>query len=240
MPDAEATEPKKQVEKKKHQRVINVLKESVGATTITRRILDLGVNMTVSELLVSAPTVEKQFTKAISEDETVKSRVNTLESNAVDAKTSHSWYSIGSSKSKVRLEDGSKVTVLLDTGVEINFMTRQVMEDEGFALRLGPKLELISHTGHSCPFLGLCKDVKVAIRGLRTKQPIFVVENRDHDLVLGQPFLNSVKFSQEYKPDGIFSTITHIYSQQSAIFRTLAPQDSANRTKNQIFSQSLN
>ena len=114
------------------------------------------------------------------------------------------------------------------------------MEDAGLAIRRGRKLELISHTGHSRPFLGLCKDVEVAIGGLKKKQPIFVVENEDHDLVLGQLFLNSVKFSQEYKPDGIFDTITHPYTQQLAIFQTLVPQDPTNRTENRIFSQSLN
>ena len=135
---------------------------------------------------------------------------------------------MGSLKAKVRLEDGSKVTALLDTGAEINVMTREVMEDACLAIRRSPKLELVSHTGHSCLFLGFCEDVKVAIGGLKTRHPIFVVENRDYDRVLGQPFLNSVKFSQEYKPDGIFGTITHSQTQQSAVFRTLAPQDPAN------------
>ena len=71
MPDAEATESKKQVEGKKHPQVVNVLKEVVGATTITKRILDLRVNLTVSELFALAPAVKKQLTKAISKDEIV-------------------------------------------------------------------------------------------------------------------------------------------------------------------------
>ena len=140
----------------------------------------------------------------------------------------------------MRLEDGLKITALLDTGADINVMTWEVIEDAGLAIRRGPKLELVSHTGHSRFFLALCEDVEVAIGGLKTSHPIFVIENRDHYLVLGQLFLNSVKFSQEYKPNGIFGTITHPQTQQSAVFRTLAPQDPANRTKNKIFSQSLN
>ena len=72
MPDAEVTQPKKQVERKKNLQVVNFLKESVGATTITKRILDLEVNLMVAELLTSAPAVEKQLTKAISEDVAVK------------------------------------------------------------------------------------------------------------------------------------------------------------------------
>ena len=93
---------------------------------------------------------------------------------------------MGSPKAKVRLEDGSKVTALLDTGAEINVMTREVMEDAGLAMRRGPKLELVSHTGHSRHFFGLCEDVEVAIGELKTRHPIFVVEHEDHDLVLGQ------------------------------------------------------
>ncbi len=61
-----------------------MLKESVGATIITKHIPDLGVNLTVGELLASAPTVEKQLTKAITEDEAVQFRVNTLESSIID------------------------------------------------------------------------------------------------------------------------------------------------------------
>ena len=67
-----------------------------------------------------------------------------------------------------------------------------------------------------------------------------MIEAVDHDLILGQPFLNSVKFGQEYKPDGIFGTITYLYTHQTAIFQTLAPQDPANQRENQNFPQSLN
>ena len=241
MPDVEGTTAKKTVERKKHPRIVNILKESVGATTITKRILDLGVNLTVGELLASAPAVEKQLTKAISEDEAVHFRVNTLESSeGLEARKPHLWYSMEPPKAKVRLENGSKVTALLDTGAEINVMTREVMEDAGLAMQRGLKLELVSHTGHSRLFLGLCEDVEVSIGGLKTRYPIFVVETGDHDLVLGQPFLNFVKFSQEYKSEGIFGTITRPYTQQLAIFRTLALQDLANPTEHQIFTQSLN
>ena len=74
-------------------------------------------------------------------------------------------------------------------------MIREVMADVGLAMRQGPKLELVSHTGHSWPFLGLCEDVEVAIGGLKTSHPIIIVEAENHDLVLRHPFLNVVKFS---------------------------------------------
>ena len=126
------------------------------------------------------------------------------------------------------MEDGFKVIALLDTGTEINIMIRELMEEANLAMRKGPKLELVSYTGHSQLFLGLCENVEVVIGGLKIRHSIFGLEARDHDLVLSQPFLNSMKFSQKYKPDGIFGIITHLYMHQTAVFRTLASQDLAN------------
>lgn len=138
-------------------------------------------------------------------------------------------------KAKIRLRDGSKLTALLNTDIEINVIIRELMEDTNLAMRQRPKLKLISYKGHSWLFLGLCKDIEIAIRRLKISYPIFVIETRNYDLVLGQLFLNSVKFCQEYKPDRIFGTITQSYIHQIAFFRTLAPQDPANLKENQIF-----
>ncbi|MCJ1349891.1 hypothetical protein MMC31_008134, partial [Peltigera leucophlebia] len=105
---------KKNIERKRHPRVVGVLKESVGATMITKRILDLGVNLTVGELLASAPAVEKQLTKAITGNEAVQFQVNTLGSGEIlEAKKPFHWYSMGSPKAKVALKDDSKITALL-------------------------------------------------------------------------------------------------------------------------------
>lgn len=96
------------------------------------------------------------------------------------------------------------------------------MEDVDLAMKRGPKLELISYTGHNLPFLRLYEDIEIAIRGVQIKYLIFVVEARDYDLVLGQLFLNFVKFSQKYKPDEIFDTITYLHIYQTAVFHILA------------------
>lgn len=190
--------------------VVRVLKESVGATIITKHILDLRIYFTVGKLLVFATAIEKQLTKAITEDEVVQFRVNTLGLGEIlKAKKPFSWYFIESPKEKIRLEDGSKIIALLDTGAEINVMTREVMEDTKLAMKQGPKLELVLHTGHSRPFLGLYEDVGLTIGGLKIRHLLFMVEVGDLDLVLEQPFLNAVKFSQDYKPDGVFASITY-------------------------------
>ena len=214
----------------------NVLRESVGVTKITKRILDLEVSLTVGELLASAPGIEKLLTKALSEDEVVQFRMNDSEVAAVsEVSLKCQWYTIGCLKTRVRLKDSAKVLALLDTNAEINLMTKAVMEEAGLAIRSGSRLELISHTGHFQSFLGLFEDVEVAVGGLKTRHPIFVMEKAEHDLILGQPCLTNVKFTQEYQADRVFGTITNESEFQSAVFQTLAANDPSNRTKSDIF-----
>lgn len=97
-----------------------------------------------------------------------------------------------SSKTRINIENRSKVIAFLDTSVEINVMNKEVIEDISLAVRQGPKLELISHTVHSYPFHSLCKDVEVVIEGLKMRHPIFIVQYGNHNLVFDAPFLNSV------------------------------------------------
>lgn len=55
-----------------------------------------------------------------------------------------------------------------------------------------------------------------------------MVKVKDHDLVLSQAFLNYTKFSQEYKLDEIFDTITHLETYQTTLFYILTPEDPSN------------
>lgn len=136
MPNADMAITKKSIERKRYPRVINVLKESVKVTTITKRILDLGVSFIIGKLLASATAVEKQPTKAISKDKDVQFYVNTLVlAEVLKAPTSYSWYSIGLLKVKIHLKDGFKLTTLLDTGAKINVMTKKLMENTNLAIR---------------------------------------------------------------------------------------------------------
>lgn len=50
---------KKTIKKKKYLQAVNILKKSVETRTITKCILDLGVNLTISKLQVSASTIAK-------------------------------------------------------------------------------------------------------------------------------------------------------------------------------------
>lgn len=71
MPNSEPV-VRKNIERKKYPRVVGVLKESAGATMITKRILDLGVNLTVGELLASAPIDNLNMSDTLTLDDAVR------------------------------------------------------------------------------------------------------------------------------------------------------------------------
>lgn len=98
-------------------------------------------------------------------------------------------------------------------------MTQKFMKNIGLALWHSLKLELISHTNYSCSFLYLCEDIEFVIWGSKIRYPIFLIEHREHDLVLDQLFLKLDKFSKKYKPGGIFSTITHLQTLLLLVFQ---------------------
>lgn len=102
-------------------------------------------------------------------------------------------------------------------------MTRKLIDDINLTMRRGLKLELVSYTEHSCFLLGFYENIDVVIGGFKIRYSIFVFEVGDHNLVLGKVFLNSLKFSQKYKPEEIFDIITHLHMHQTAVFRILAP-----------------
>lgn len=62
-----------------YSQVANVLNESIGATTITKHILNFVVSFTVSKLLASPTIFDKQLTKAIAKDKVIQFQVNTLD-----------------------------------------------------------------------------------------------------------------------------------------------------------------
>lgn len=139
----------------------------MGATTITKSILDLDISLTISKLPASALTVEKHLIKAIFADQAIQFSVCIVSlAAALKVSIPDFWYSMGSSNIKVCLEDSFKITGLLKNSAEINVIIRELMEKANLAMRKGLKLELVLHTDHSQHFFGLGEDIVVVIKGL--------------------------------------------------------------------------
>ena len=57
----------------------------------------------------------------------------------------------------------------------------------------------------SCGPIGVCHDVSVDIGGVEVKQPIFVVEHSNNDLILGRPWERAVRAEYTNEDDGSYT-----------------------------------
>lgn len=97
--------------------------------------------------------------------------------------------------------------------MEINIIIRKVIKNISLNMQHGVKLDFISYISHNYLFFCLCKNVEITIKELKTRYLIFIVKQKDYNLILDLLFLNLIKFSQKYKSNNIFSIITHFYIQ---------------------------
>lgn len=236
----------KPVVKEKPRKLAKVLKGSYKRNTLTKRLLNQKIEVTIQELLTTTPEIERVLTKALSEGEVAEFQVASLANvegitEDLDSVTypilpqDTSWYAMRCATAKVSLDRQFKMSALLDSGSQINVMDRQTMIDAGLAMRPGPRIRLISHNRSLIAFAGVCKNVEVDIGGLVTIYPIFVVETALHALVLGQFFLIKTQFRQSFEDDDVFGTVSDEIETVSVIFRTLAISKAGYRDRSDLF-----
>ena len=72
-----------------------------------------------------------------------------------------------SPKAVVRVNKNDPVVTLLDTGVEINIITRRAVDKYRLAIRKDPKLIIITYNRAATAFYRIYKDVEISVRGIK-------------------------------------------------------------------------
>ena len=72
-----------------------------------------------------------------------------------------------SPKAVVRVNKNDPVITLLDTGVEINIITRRAVDKYRLAIRKDPKLIIITYNRAATAFYRIYKDVEISVRGIK-------------------------------------------------------------------------
>lgn len=236
-----ATKSKVDRDTKKLVKMVHHFRDTVDPHEIAQRIFSGQVTLSVEEVVGLSPDIQKVLTQTMAPEKVVRFSINPIElddhalESSFEPKEPKIWYSLGCPRTMVTVEKSAKVSALLDSGAEVSVMTKKVMNTAGLIMRQGPRLELVTHTGHHCPFIGVCEEVSINVGGLIIYTPVFVVEAGDHPLVLGQLFLHQGKFSQEYRNDGVFGHLTDETNTHTVVFPTLNPKDRANRQRADLF-----
>ncbi len=94
---------------------------------------------------------------------------------------------------------------LMNSDVEINVMTKRLMNKVDIIMRSDLRLRLIFHIEHDMNFDDVCNDVQLNIKEMKTRHHVFVVVHVDHQLVLRQSFLIDFSVNYDYRLDEVYA-----------------------------------
>jgi hypothetical protein len=79
----------------------------------------------------------------------------------------------------------------INFNAEINYIDKATYEQLiGMVLILSLNIEIISHSNHRVPFIGICENVRLVVRFIKYKVYLFVIDVKtSYFLVLGAPFI---------------------------------------------------
>ncbi len=78
------------------------------------------------------------------------------------------------------IEKAMKMSKLMNSSVEINVMTKRLMNKIDIIIRFVFRLRLIFYIEHNMNFNDICDDVELNIKKIKTRYHVFVVVHVDH------------------------------------------------------------
>jgi len=110
-------------------------------------------------------------------------------------------------KIEVTLNEKAVVTAVLDTGAEVNIMSRAFADAAKLTILKGRTITFSTISRKNMPFDGLIKNVSVNAGGIAVYTDFFVVASTQTDVLLGMPYLLETKFTLKYPGDGTVQAV---------------------------------
>jgi hypothetical protein len=217
------------IQKKKY---LDIIKESTDPEAVFDEVMKQPVTIKLQDLLACSPTFAKLLFKGvatpkeeISMPSTQVGSIGLRQRNRNQERT----YAAKTPKLSVKV-DGTSTRAMLDTGAEVNVITRSAAEELGLPIRTDLLLALKAVSGDTRVFDGACEDVEIDIGGVVNYQTLLVLNNSEHTLILGAPFFHDAQVTFEYDDDGF--QYAKIFSEDRgkvATVRVCVPQGKRSR-----------
>ena len=129
-----------------------------------------------------------------------------------------SLYAMGTGRLRVKIGDRDDINCMIDTGSELNLISRRLQESLGLPYDpAGSAWGIRGVNGNAEPLFGCCRAVPIEIGGLRFDHIFFVKSGNigaDYDLLMGQPWLKAVAAEIKYRETGKLAAMRlQIYEQ---------------------------
>ena len=117
--------------------------------------------------------------------------------------------SLAMQTAKMRVLIGGRVEApgTLDTGAEVNVMTKKMAEKAKLMILRDHKITFQTINGIEFVFYGLCKNVEVDIGGIINYGDFLIIEEGTLDVLLGMPFFFESEMTFDYPADGTMRAV---------------------------------
>jgi hypothetical protein len=223
-------EKKKRAPRTRKKKYLDVIKESVDPEAIFDEVMKQPVTIKLQDLLACSPT----FAKLLFKGATIPKEEISIPSAEVGSiglrqRNQEKAYAAKTPKLSVKV-DGTSTRAMLDTGAEVNVITRSAAEELGLPIRTDMLLALKAVSGDTRVFDGACEDVEIDIGGVVNYQTLLVLNNSEHTLILGAPFFHDAQVTFVYDDDGYqYARILSEDREKVATIRVCIPQDKTSR-----------
>jgi len=171
------------------KRYLDVIRDTTDPEAVFDKVIKQLVTIKLQDLLACSPTFAKLLFKRVSIQEVAEVLAASVGSIRTRQRTERA-YAAKTPKLLVKV-DGTPTQAMLDTGAEVNVITRAAADELGLPVRTDLLLVLKAVLGDTRVFDRACKDVEIDIRGVVNHQTLLVLNKSEHTLILRAPFFHN-------------------------------------------------
>jgi hypothetical protein len=225
------------------------LKNEIKAGLNTKKLLTIIMStqikgIIIGDLMANCSHVYKTFFgKAISENR--KEKKDSVSINSIRTSVSVKAASFRENPVVFRtllriiitLNDLVKLRGLINSGVKINYIDKVTYKQlTDMVIILSPNMEMVSHSNYRVPFIGVYKNVRLAIKPIKYEICLFIIDIKtSHSLILGISFIfqSDLNLGTEENTGRQFSTVKNIDRRLTARFY-IGPSNNAGRRRVEV------
>ena len=158
----ETVPPKEKKKRPVREKYMDILKKNADPEAVLEEIMDQKVSVRLRDILVTSESLQKLLFKGVTQKDVPTARVG-----AIGMRRQEKTYAASTPKLHVRIgTEQSPVLAMLDSGAEVNVITRAVADELGLPIRTDLLLALKTVSGDSRRFDGACEDVEINVGGV--------------------------------------------------------------------------
>ena len=155
--------------RKKRVSLGNILKLKADPKAIVDRILGRDFVVSSKEIIILSELVRNRFfgKRVLPLDKKVPGEISKAYIDTLRLLRLRPVLIANSPKAVIRVNRNDPVVTLLDTGVEINIITRRAADRYRLAIRKDPKLIIVTYNRAATAFYGIYEDVEISVGGVK-------------------------------------------------------------------------